>query len=119
MGCRFQDSPFDSLVEAPKKMQYLLLIYNDEQTWGKMTEAEHGKMMGEFMQFSQAIRANGHYQAGSQLQPTAKAKSVQVETASGSSPTALSPKRESNSAATISSRPRISTRRSKLRREFH
>jgi hypothetical protein len=59
-------------------MQYLLLIYNDEQTWGKMTEPEHNKLMGEFMQFTQAIGASGHFKAGSQLQPTAKAKSVQV-----------------------------------------
>ncbi len=59
-------------------MKYLLLIYGNEKIWGKMTEAEHTKMMGEFMQFSQAIGASGHYKAGSQLQPTATAKSVQV-----------------------------------------
>lgn len=59
-------------------MKYLLLIYNDEQTWGKRTETERSKMTDEFMQFSQAIGASGHFKAGSQLQPTTAAKSVQV-----------------------------------------
>ena len=59
-------------------MKFMLLIYDNEQAWNKMTEAEHTKLMGEFMQFSQAIGASGHYKEGSQLQPTAKAKSVQV-----------------------------------------
>jgi hypothetical protein len=59
-------------------MKYMLLIYDNEQTWGKMTDAERSKMMGEFMEFSQAIRASGHHKASSQLQPTAMAKSVQV-----------------------------------------
>ena len=59
-------------------MKYLLLIYGNEKIWGKMTEAEHTKMMGEFMQFSQAIGASGHYKAGSQLQPTGTASAVRV-----------------------------------------
>jgi hypothetical protein len=59
-------------------MKYMLLIYADEQVWDKMTEAENSKMMGEFMQFSQAIGASGHYKAGSQLQPTGTATSVRL-----------------------------------------
>ena len=59
-------------------MKYMLLIYGDEQAWGKMTEAERSKLMGEFMQFSQALTASGHYIAGSKLQPAATAKSIQV-----------------------------------------
>jgi len=59
-------------------MKYMLLIYDDEQAWSKMTEAERSKLMGEFMQFSQAIGASGHYKAGSQLQPTRTAASVRL-----------------------------------------
>jgi hypothetical protein len=59
-------------------MKYMLLIYDNEQAWGKMTEAERTKIMGEYRQFSQEIGASGHHKASSQLQPTAMAKSVQV-----------------------------------------
>ena len=51
-------------------MKYMLLVYSDEQAWSKMTEAERGKVAGEFRQFTQSIEASGHYQAGSQLQRT-------------------------------------------------
>jgi hypothetical protein len=59
-------------------MKYMLLIYDNEQAWGKMTEPERTKIMGQYRQFSQEIGASGHHQASSQLQPTATAKSVQV-----------------------------------------
>jgi hypothetical protein len=59
-------------------MKYILLIYDDEQLWGKLTESERKQMMGEYVQFSEGIRAAGKYQAGSQLQPTANATSVRV-----------------------------------------
>ena len=45
-------------------MKYILLIYDDEQLWGKLTESERKQMMGEYMQFSEGIRAAGKYQAG-------------------------------------------------------
>ena len=59
-------------------MKYMLLIYDNEQAWGKLAEAERTKIMGEYMQFSKAIGASGHHKASSQLQPTAMAKSVRV-----------------------------------------
>lgn len=59
-------------------MKYMLMIYDDEQAWGKMTEAERGQMMGEYMQFTEAIRASGNYQAGAQLQTTGAATAVRV-----------------------------------------
>lgn len=59
-------------------MKYMLLIYDDERSWGKMTEAERGGIMGEYMQFSQAIRTSGNYQTGAQLQPTGTATAVRV-----------------------------------------
>jgi hypothetical protein len=59
-------------------MKFMLLIYDNEQAWGKMTEAERTKIMGEYMQFTQAIGASGHHKSSSQLQPTATAASVRV-----------------------------------------
>ena len=59
-------------------MKYMLLIYDDEQSWAKLSEAEGKQMMSEYRQFSEGIRASGNYQAGSQLQPTANATSVRV-----------------------------------------
>lgn len=59
-------------------MKFILLVYDSEQKWNEMTEAERGLIMGEYMQFAQGIRATGHYQAGAQLQPTPAARTVRV-----------------------------------------
>jgi hypothetical protein len=59
-------------------MKYLLLIYDDEKVFGKMSEGELGKFMGEYRQFSEQVRASGQYLAGSQLQPVSTATSVRV-----------------------------------------
>jgi hypothetical protein len=59
-------------------MKYMLLIYDEEQLWGKLSEAERQKIMGEYGQFTQQIKSNGRYVAGSQLQPTSAATSVRV-----------------------------------------
>jgi hypothetical protein len=59
-------------------MKYMLLIYDDEKNFGKMSKAALGQIMGEYGQFGQEIRASGNFQAGSQLQPTAMATTVRV-----------------------------------------
>jgi len=59
-------------------MKYILLIYDDEKSWAKLTEAEGKQMMAEYMKFGEGIKASGNYQAGSQLQPTSNATSVRV-----------------------------------------
>ncbi len=59
-------------------MQYLLLIYDEEKAWAKMTDAERGKIFGEYRQFSEEIRKGGQYQGGNQLQPTSMATTVRV-----------------------------------------
>jgi len=59
-------------------MKYLLLIYDEERIWSKMSEAERKAIMGEFMQFTNGLRETGHYKSGSQLQQTPAAKSVRV-----------------------------------------
>jgi hypothetical protein len=59
-------------------MKYMLLIYDEEQAWGKMSEAERGRMIGEFRQLSADLKASGQYVSGSQLQPISSATSVRV-----------------------------------------
>jgi len=59
-------------------MKYMLLIYDNEQAWGRLNEVEKTKIYGEYGQFSQEIRSSGHYLAGAQLHPTATATSVRV-----------------------------------------
>jgi hypothetical protein len=59
-------------------MKYMLLIYDEEQMWAKLSEAERKQIYGEYGQFSQQAKASGHYVTGAQLQPIAAATSVRV-----------------------------------------
>src|SRR5262249_54573280 len=59
-------------------MQYMLLIYENENDWASLGEADAGAMMGEYMQFTQDIAKSGHYKAGAQLQPTRSATTVRI-----------------------------------------
>ena len=59
-------------------MQYLLMIYDAEKLWTTMPEAERNALMGEYMKFSQDIRASNHMVAGDALQPTHTATTVRV-----------------------------------------
>jgi len=57
-------------------MNYLLLIYDDETKWGKMSEAQVKQVMQEFRDFTQSIVKSGNYRAGDQLASVATATSV-------------------------------------------
>lgn len=59
-------------------MQYLLLIYDNEQTWEKLSPADKDKMYQEYGQLTKDMMANGNHIAGGQLQPTATATTVRV-----------------------------------------
>ncbi len=59
-------------------MKYMLLIYDDEQVWGRLGEAERQQIMAEYGQFTEQVKAAGQYVAGAQLQPTQSATSVRV-----------------------------------------
>jgi hypothetical protein len=59
-------------------MKYLLLIYDKEQEWGSMSEAEQSKIYAEYGKFSQEVRDSGKYLGGAQLHPTTAATSVRV-----------------------------------------
>ncbi len=59
-------------------MQYLLLIYEDEKGWAKMTEAERGKIFAEYGQFTEGIKKGGQHLGSNPLQPTSTATTVRV-----------------------------------------
>jgi hypothetical protein len=59
-------------------MQYLLLIYDPEKAWTTMPEAERNQLFGDYMKFTQDIKASGHFKAGDALQPTHTATTVRV-----------------------------------------
>jgi hypothetical protein len=57
-------------------MEYLLLIYDNEANWAGMSEAEQGKMMGEYRAFTEDLAKSGNYKAGEALQPISTATTV-------------------------------------------
>jgi hypothetical protein len=59
-------------------MQFLLLIYHNEASWEKVTPAEQATMYKEYGQFTKEITDGGKHRAGSQLNPTATARTVRV-----------------------------------------
>jgi hypothetical protein len=59
-------------------VQYMLLIYDDESTWGGMSEDERNGVMREYFQFTEDLRKAGKHVAGDALQPLSTAKSVRV-----------------------------------------
>ena len=59
-------------------MKYMLMIYDEEQAWAKLSEAERQQIYGEYGQFSQQIKSSGQYVTGAQLQPISAATSVRV-----------------------------------------
>ena len=59
-------------------MKYILLIHDEEQAWGKLSESQRNAIYAEYGQFSEQIIASGNYVTGSQLQPTSTATSVRI-----------------------------------------
>jgi len=57
-------------------MKYLCLIYDDEKKWETMSKAEAEAYMGEYFQFTDGIKASGHYLGGNALQPVQTATTV-------------------------------------------
>ncbi len=59
-------------------MQYLCLIYKDEQEWQKLPSTESARIMGEFSTFTDSVKKSGHYVGGNALAPTHAATTVRV-----------------------------------------
>jgi hypothetical protein len=59
-------------------MLYMLLIYSEEKKIGGMPEAELGRMMAEYNDFTKHITSNGQFKEGARLKPTPSATTVRV-----------------------------------------
>jgi hypothetical protein len=59
-------------------MQYMLLIYNDEQGWAAMSDDERNAVFGDYLAFTSSIRESGNFVDGAPLQPTSTSTSVRV-----------------------------------------
>jgi hypothetical protein len=57
-------------------MKYLLLIYENEANFAKISEAEGQKIFAEYMDYTKGIRKAGNYIGGEALQPVATATTV-------------------------------------------
>ena len=60
-------------------MQYLLMIYENENVMNDMAPEARGAMFAEYNTFTQDIVKSGHFKAGDALQPVATATSVRVK----------------------------------------
>jgi hypothetical protein len=59
-------------------MQYLLLIYNDEEGWESLSEDERQAIHREYGRLTGDLRAHGRLVGGDELRPVATATSVRV-----------------------------------------
>ena len=60
-------------IKGSSKMQYLLMIYQNEAEYGKIDAATGKKMLEEYGAFTQGIIQSGNFKAGDRLQPTTTA----------------------------------------------
>ena len=60
-------------------MQYMLLIYGDQNSWQGLGEEERGQIMQAYGAFTQELRDSGAMIAGDALQPTQSATTVRVQ----------------------------------------
>ena len=59
-------------------MQYMLLIYGDEQVYEAMSETELGEMMTGFRDYEAALGAAGILVAGAELAPVRSATTLRI-----------------------------------------
>jgi hypothetical protein len=59
-------------------MQFMLLIYGDEEAWSSQTEEEGRATMEAYFAYTQALRDADVFVAGDPLEPTQAAKTVRV-----------------------------------------
>jgi hypothetical protein len=60
-------------------MQYLLLIYSDENAAANMSKPEMDAWMGEYVAYTEALQKAGVMAAGDALHPTSAATTVRVQ----------------------------------------
>ncbi len=59
-------------------MQYLLMIYDDEQNWLNMDESQQGKLIERYIALEEDLKAKGQYVGGARLTEVENATSVRI-----------------------------------------
>jgi hypothetical protein len=59
-------------------MQYMLLIYGDQNGWQSRTEEENNQLMQDYYQFTEDLQKSGAMVGGDALEPTQTATTVRV-----------------------------------------
>lgn len=59
-------------------MKYMLLIYQDEQSWSSVNEAERQQIYADYGALVGQLQASGQFVSGSELQPITTATSLRV-----------------------------------------
>jgi hypothetical protein len=59
-------------------MKYVCLIYDQEAKLGSMSQDALDAFMGEYAEFTSAIRQSGHFVGGEALQPAQSATTIRV-----------------------------------------
>lgn len=60
-------------------MQYMLLIYANEEAWAQMPESRRGPVMQEFGTYIESIVKSGHFRAGARLHPASMGATVRLK----------------------------------------
>jgi hypothetical protein len=59
-------------------MEYLLMIYYNENDWNTKSEGELGNISSNYLDFTRGIMASGNYKGGNRLDLTSNATTVRV-----------------------------------------
>jgi hypothetical protein len=59
-------------------MQYLLMLYADQNGWSTMTKTQQEQGMAAYMAFTQALNEAGAFKGSNRLRPTTDATTVRV-----------------------------------------
>jgi hypothetical protein len=59
-------------------VQYMLLIYNDENAWASMPKHEREPIIQEYFALTNELHESGAYVAGAPLRPTTTATTVRI-----------------------------------------
>ena len=57
-------------------MQYMILIYGDEKGFAKLSEAEQGRVYGEYMEYSKKLATDKVLKGGASLKDLSTASTV-------------------------------------------
>ena len=59
-------------------MEYMLMLYVDEAGWPTLSKAQQEQGMAAYRAYSEALKKAGVYRSGSQLAPSAAARTIRL-----------------------------------------